>query len=123
MTILFSMTFTFPSYGEWTKLGEDSKDNAYYTDFSRIRNVDGYLYWWNLQDYSKRSPYGDLSAILYRQGDCKLFRLKTFTGIFYNNPMGKGIGRTENATNPQWEFPNPQSIKEAILKSVCNYKK
>jgi hypothetical protein len=87
-TLLFStVVFFSSSYADWTKLGENVKA-TFYVDFERMRKVDGYVYYWTLQDYLKPSPYGDLSDKFYYQGDCKQFRYKNLSGSFYAQPIG-----------------------------------
>ena len=119
-TLLFSSVFfSSPSYAEWTKVGENVSGNTHYVDFERIRKVDGYVYYWILDDYLKPNKYGILSTKMYKQGDCKLFRLKDLSAFFYREPMGGGTG--EDFTPPdKWKYPHPTSIGETALKKVCN---
>ena len=92
-----------------------------YVDLERIRKVDGFVYWWSLQDRFKRDQYGNLSAKIYYQGDCKLFRFKNVTLSFHKEPMGRGIGET--ITPPKtnsWLYPAPNTSGEASLNAVCD---
>ena len=34
--------------------------------------------------------------------------------------MGRGTGVTVTPKNPEWKYPNPNSVKEVVLKSVCS---
>jgi len=123
-TLLFStLMFSTPSYGEWTKTGVNVDGTTFYVDFERIRKHDGYVYYWTLSDYLKPLTAGYLSAKLYKQGDCKLFRFKVLSGSFHKEPMGGGTGKTENAKNPEWIYPPPASINETMLKAVCDHVK
>ena len=116
--------FSSPSYAEWTKVGEGTstmnRGNAYYVDFERIRKHDGYVYWWDLTDLLKPILTGVLSAKIYKQGDCKLFRFKTLSGSFHKEPMGGGTGDVQEPIKKSWKYPIPNSSGETILKSVCN---
>ena len=96
--------------------------DTYYVDFERIRKHGGYVYFWELDDYLKPSEGGILSAKVYNQGDCKLFRYKVLSSSFHKEPMGGGTSSTNyNPKNPQWDFPSPNSSVETVLKSVCEY--
>ncbi len=99
---------------------DEGGGNTFYVDFERIRKHDGFVYWWELGDYLKPSPNGYLSGKVYKQGDCKLFRLKTLSGSFHKEPMGGGTGDSHSPKNPEWKYPPPNSSMETILKSVCS---
>ena len=121
-TLLFStMMFSSSSYAGWTKIGENVK-GTFYVDIERIRKVDGYVYWWILNDYLKPDKWGNLSAKIYHQGDCKLFRNKTLSVSAHKEPMGGGT--SEKLTPPEkWNYPSPNSSGELNLKIVCAYAK
>ena len=123
--LLFStMMFSSPSYGEWTKVTEGSGNNlgdTFYVDFERIRKDGGYVYWWDLNDFLKPGPGGILSAKVYSQGDCKLFRFKQLSIAFHKEPMGEGTGNPFKAKDRSWIFPSPNSVDELVLKTVCNH--
>jgi hypothetical protein len=117
-TLLFSTVFFIsPSNAEWTKVDEGG-ENTFYVDFEIIRKHDGFVYWWELGDYLK-PQMGYLSAKSYNQGDCKLFRLKVLSYSWHKEPMGGGTGITVNIPD-NWRYPNPKSIDDYKLKSVCS---
>ena len=68
----------------------------------------------------KPTPYGYLSAKLYKKGDCKTFRYKFLRFYFYSKPMGKGVVQVEEPVEKGWQYPHPNSAQSLILKSVCN---
>ena len=118
-TLIFSVLFSFPSFAEWTKMSENV-NGTFYVDFERIRKVDGYVYWWTLTDLLKPDKRGDLSAKMYKQGDCKLFRYKNLSISTHKEPMGGGTVEPYNLKNPEWNYPHPNSSNEEILKKVCS---
>ena len=120
LSLVFTVTLSSPSYAEWTKLGENHIGNTHYVDFERIRKVDGYVYWWELVDLLKPDNDGKLSAKLYNQGDCKLFRFKLLSVLEHKEPMGGGTGETFTPKNPEWNYPPPNSVMETNLKTVCS---
>jgi hypothetical protein len=101
-------------------MGQSVDGDIFYVDFERIRKHGGYVYWWGLTDYLKPTKYGDLSYKTYRQGDCKLFRYKSLTGVSHKEPMGGGTGDSYSPENPEWVYPSPNSASETELKSVCS---
>ena len=124
-TVMFSSPsyaeyFSSPSDVEWTKVNKDADGNTNYVDFKRIKKNDGYVYWWILSDILKPTLQGHLSSRTYNQGDCKLFRVKYLSWIFYIKPMGVGTGSSGGPKNPQWDYPDPNSVMGNILKTVCS---
>ena len=121
IVILINLIFTLNSYAKWTKVVEVENGISFYVDFERMKNVDGFVYWWDLTDYLKQTQYGHLSAKLHRQADCKAFRYKFLRFYFYKEPMGGGVGQVEEPEEKDWQYPHPNSAQSVILKSVCNY--
>ena len=121
-TLLFStLMFSTPSYGEWTEVIQSVTGNTYYVDSERIRKHGGYVYWWNLTDYLKPNKNGTLSAKIYKQGDCKLFRFKYLSDTYYNGPMGGGEpNSSSNTPDKNWHYPSPNSVHEITLQWVCS---
>ena len=127
LILLFStVMFSSSSYAEWTKVstgtGTNNSGSIFYVDFERIRKHDGYVYYWELEDYLKPDQFGMLSSKLYYQGDCKLFRYKILSYSFHKEPMGDGTGEVVEPTgdHTNWKYPPPNSAAEITLKSVCN---
>jgi len=124
LTLTFSVMFSSPSFADWKKVSETVDGDTFYVDFERIRKHGGYVYFWYLTDYLKPSEYGDLSAKVYKQGDCKLFRFKYLSDSYHTQPMGKGTpSASSNKPDKEWEYPSPDSSSETILNSVCAYAK
>lgn len=120
-TILWSpIAFTSSSFAEWTEIGRSLGGEITYIDFNRIRKHDGLVYFWVLEDLLKPDREGDLSYRNYVQGDCKVFRLRYLSGNYHKAPMGTGPSRTFNPQNPQWVYPTPNSVGEAVLRTVCS---
>ena len=120
LTFVFTMIFSSTSFAEWTSLGKSISGDTFYVDLERVRKVDGYVYFWELGDYSKPSM-GSLSAKRYFQGDCNIFRYKVLTYVFHKQPMGRDTGETSEPFNKEWRYPPPNSMVEASLRLVCEY--
>ena len=84
---------------------------------------DGYIYWWHLVDLLTPSPFGSMSVKYYQQGDCGFNRYKLLSGVFYNESMGKGVGKFIAPAPPDddWKYSTPGDAYEVLLEFVCNY--
>ena len=108
-----------PKGSELTKVNDTSATNVFiYTD--TIKEHEGYVYWWELTDYLKPLPWGDMSAKTYVQGDCEVIRFKTLSYIFYKEPMGRGSG-DRTPTTDEWTYPLSGRIHRAELDFACDY--
>ena len=121
--LLFTLIFSTTSYAEWTLVGGNDRGTSYYVDFERIKKHDGYIYFWVMSDFLIPAPTGEMSAIIYHQGDCKIFRLKRLSYLFYKESEGKGNSETKNPPNPEWDYASPNSSTEGILKTLCDWVK
>ena len=113
------LIFSSPSYAKWTKVSEGVA-KIYYVDFGKIRRHDGYVYFWQLEDYLEPTKYGILSNKKYNKGDCKLFRYKSLSSVVHKQPMGRGWWRTSPRKKPEWKYPQSDTVIELILKEVCS---
>ena len=119
-TLTLLLMFSSPSYAEWTKVSRGVSENTYYVDFDRMRKVDGYVYYWFLLDLLKPDYSGDFSYKAYRQGDCKLFRIKKLSNSYHTQPMGEGTPSIiSNKPDAEWEYPIPSSVDGFFLNTVC----
>jgi len=120
LVLLFSILISFNSYGEWTKVVENTSGDTSYIDTDTIKNHGGYVYFWEMTDYLKPSDNGTLSGKMYKQGDCGMVRFKDLSFSYYKQPMGRGSGRT--LTPPDtWDYPSPGTVSIFILDYACDY--
>lgn len=108
------------SSAKWTRIFENSKGTAY-VDFEKIREKDGYVYFWSLVDYLRPTGQGILSSKAYIKGDCTLFRVQNLRYVHYIKPMGRDTGRSNRPVSPKWRHPPPVSLMEVALKSICKH--
>jgi hypothetical protein len=114
--------FSSSLYADWTALS-DSEAGTFYTDFEKIRKVDGYVYYWELGDFLKPIRDNYFSSKSYRQGDCRLYRHKYLSVSFHQETMGRGTGDDHSPKNPEWKYPPPESNGEIVLATACEYVK
>ena len=121
LVLLLSTMFSSTSFADWARVGENKVGNTFYVDFQRIRQTDGYIYFWLLNNYGKQSEWGYLSSKTYVQADCKLFRYKNLSWSIYKQPMGSGDDPVPITPPDEWSYPSPNDAEEIILKVVCRH--
>ena len=107
------------SYGEWKFHNSSSKGDTFYIHTDSIVNDKQYVNFWYLKSYLVPSKYGDFSAKVNVKGDCSKSRLKYLVHVWYEEPMGKGLGERSNKES-EWEYPTPDSIGIDLLHEACN---
>ena len=120
LALVFTVTFSSPSFADWTEVDKNVSGDTFYVDFERIRKHGGYVYFWYLSDLLKPIERGILSAKTYKQGDCKLFRYKDLSVFWHKEPMGGGTGKPYTPPD-KWYYPPPDTVGETILNKVCEY--
>jgi hypothetical protein len=111
LLLLFSLTLSFSSYGEWTNV-LPGNNAALYIDFTTLKERDGYIYWWYMDSW------GEGSEQSYAQGDCNLKGFKVNKRIKFSMPMGVGDSSEKNITSA-WEYYQPNSSYEVLLSFIC----
>jgi hypothetical protein len=124
--ILKSVCQYASSFASWKKVGVDIEGSTYYVDLDSIRKHGEYVYFLSLGDWLEPVEFegqGIFSTTGYHLGDCKNFEMKWLGGLFHTKPMGEDVGEFVPQTKfkGSWEYPPPDSIKETILKFVCQY--
>ncbi len=118
LVIIFTFLFSTTSWGEWTYVVGNTVGSKYYYDKDRVRKSGKYLYVWELVDYLKPSPNGDLSDTTYTQLDCLIFRYKWLKFNSYNKSMGEGE-MTYSSQPDKWEYPKPETVLEFMYNKIC----
>ena len=120
-TLVFTLMFSSTSFAGWTKVSENSAA-TFYVDFDRIRKVDGYVYWWRLDDYLEPDERGIMSLKTYYKGDCGQNGIISLALIKFEQPMGEGKGETVDLSpiKLEWEFDRIGS-GDMGLSYVCDY--
>jgi hypothetical protein len=121
LILLFSLLISFNSYGEenWIPV-TDSSDAVFYVNFDSIKEDSGYVYWWQMRDYSNQDDNGYMSDQSYIQGDCGVNRIKLLSYNFYKQPMGNVLDKTVTAGNMKWVYPPPDTVASTILSRICS---
>ena len=104
---------------EWIKWYEESDaEITVYID-DKINEADGYLYYWNLVDYSKLTNFGKLSTKTLVQLDCQIpVKIMPVSTIFYEGNMGEGDYNYPDV-NKKWVYPSPNSHVGSMAGGLC----
>ncbi len=127
--LLFSILISFSTYGEWTKVVEDTDGDTFYIETSTIKERNGYVYYWELADTGTGAdPNTSLeesyqSGKAYNQGDCQINRYKVLLINLYKKPMGEGKKEKVIRGQDVWEYPEPNNVRTTLLSYACNYVK
>ena len=122
LALILILLSSSTAYAEWTEVVENVDGSKLYVDVETIRKHDGYVYFWNLNDFLE--PIDDsLSAVVYWQGDCKIFKLLGLSFSEHKEPMGEGTGDVQEPVEKGWIYYPPNSPIETLLKSVCDWVK
>ena len=124
--LLFSLILSFSSFG-YVKVNEDISDNSYYIDFTTVKKVDDYVFWWEMRDDIQVNDAGFLSSQTYYKGDCNLSR-RTINAL-YRYTENKGFGDSKDMSRNGllnfeeilgWTYPPPDSVGYDNLQIVCS---
>ena len=119
LILLFSLLISFNSYGEWIHVSiTTDSGNLWYVDKDTIKKKDGFTYFWSMHDYKKIDSFGNMSAQMFLEADCSLFRIKYLTQYFYKKPMGAGIPKTVKGDS-NWDYLPPGSNMHHATEYAC----
>ena len=121
--IILFITLNHSSYSKnrWVKIYSDEVGTEY-IDIQNIKKNNGYIFFWNLTNVTK--PYGGIyySANVYKQVDCKIFRVKRLVFHWYKKSNGSGTYKSEPPKNKDWIYPSPNSVEHGNIEYICkNY--
>ena len=106
----------------WHKVTVGENGQTFYIDKDQIDETEKYVYFWELVDYSKPDEYGDLSARIFIQGDCKQFRFQWLYVSYHKESMGADQSKVVKASElvSGWQNPYSNSTAKSVLEYVCN---
>jgi len=111
LLLLFSLTLSFNSYGEWAKL-VTIDNTSLYINLETLKERDGYVYYWLMDSMNDKSSQGLL------QGDCDIKRFRILEEIDYYQPMAQGEGLNQTVDD-SWEYIPPNDTYSGFLDMAC----
>ena len=109
---------------DWTEITKGTNGHAFFVDMEKLNENKGYIYFWQLINYKEKDEYGDMSAKIYVQGECKAFKFKWLKVSYHKMFMGKDIVKPGNPSElvSGWQFPAIGSTSYTVLDHVCKNK-
>jgi hypothetical protein len=122
LLLLFSLTLSFNSYGEWVYIDKNQDTNAkFYIESDSITEQDGYVYWTDLVDYAIPKQDVMFSSIMTRGGNCKKNEIMNFDFQWFKEPMAKGEAGGRFKPDQEWVKIKLKTNEEKIFNYVCDY--
>lgn len=121
LLLLFSLIFSFNSYGQWVWTTIDVNADKHYIDVNNIEvDTDGYFYYWEMINYTNPTDKY-LSIATYRVADCDLYRTKDLTFNGYTQEMAEGEPETIDLTKLEqdWDYLKENSFGGINLRFIC----
>jgi hypothetical protein len=121
LLLLFSLIFSFNSYGQWLWSTVDVNGNKHYLDITNIEeDENGYFYYWEMINYTNPTDKY-LSIATYRVADCDEYRTKDLTFNGYTQEMAEGEPETIDLTKlgEDWKVLDKNSYAGFNLLFIC----
>jgi hypothetical protein len=111
---------------EWTVTDKNGVQTSY-ADIDNILHSGNTVKMWTLIDLVKLKiidkEQGYLSSLLLYEFDCTELRARVVQGSAYEGHMRSGARIFNDNTPWEWEYVQPNTIKDGWLKIACNKKK
>ena len=116
-----TVAFASPVFAGWTEVGKNVIGTTYYIDYDTVKENNGSVYYWELQDLLKPDSDRDLSYKSLVEVDCGTPRKFRYLSVsYYTQPMAGGKV-TEMNPHDEWYYPKPNSVSGIMTKRVCDY--
>ena len=111
-----------PVFAEWTWVGEGVNGNTFYIDFDTVKENNGYVYYWDLEDLLKPDSEGDFSYKSLVEVECGTPRKRqSLSEIWYAQPMASGRPSGMHNVPGGRVTLSPDSVFEIVTNAVCDY--
>ena len=121
LTAVLSMTVTHTALAyEWTVTASSTDGDTMYIDLDTIRQVNGFVYFWQMLDQVEPNKFGDLSATSYVKTDCGVLRAQNLTSNFYNQSMARGNTSSTHNKKGDWLHLPLDSLGGVTLSLACS---
>jgi hypothetical protein len=122
LVLLFLLIFSSHVSAEWTYLTEHKNGQTYYIDYHKTEKTDNEIYFWVLTNNLEPSKEGTLSSITYRKSDCSVPRKQMILSFMtYDQHFGEGNNLVSYNPGIEWIYPNPESVTEFIINTMCEF--
>ena len=125
LNVIFFFFFTFSLNAKWEKVTQGLNGQDFYIDTEKIQESENYVYFWQLINYLQPDEYGDLSARIFIEADCKNFSFRWLYLAYHKEAMAADNAKVAQASKivSNWQNPYIKSTSKAVLEHACNYVK
>ena len=109
---------------DWIEVTKGQNGHSFFVNMENLNESNGYIYFWQLINYYEQDEYGDMSAKIYVQAECNVFKFKWLKVSYHKMLMGKDYVKPDNPSKlvSGWQFPSIGSTSYAVLDHVCKSK-
>lgn len=107
-----------PAAAEWTFFQKNQNGTEFFVDFSTYKKTPARRAWF-LQNFASRDQFGNMSAKVLQEADCREDKYRGISWQFYKGQMGDGGLSSSDNTPGEWVYASPGSVGEEIIKFLC----
>ena len=109
-----------PALGAWDGVVKaEANGNAQYVDWGTLKVEGNLRRVWTMVDMKTAFPDGTRSIRMFKEFDCTKIQSRRLQSVGHAAKMGKGEFTSSSATPGSWEFQEPKSGGEKMLRAVC----
>ena len=97
----------------------DATANAQYIDWGTLKVEGNLRRAWTLVDMKTAFPDGTRSIRMFKEFDCIKLQSRRLQSFGHTAKMGQGDITSSSASPGTWEFQEPKSAGERVLRAVC----
>ena len=119
---LITVAFASPLFAGWTEVSKSVSGDTWYIDYDTVKENNGYVYHWELQDRLKPNKYGSLSVKVLNEIDCDIPRKsRILSDTYYTQPMASGSVNSGSNNASEWNYPSPNTLGDTLINAACDY--
>ena len=117
--LLLILLMPLSANAEWVFVSDDSIGNKFYIDLTSVKIKKTVVSAWTYQDWPKPDKFGDSSAKVLTEYDCKHKISRSNHFITYSKPGLKGKEASNNKNDWEWGPVPSDSILEGTFEPIC----
>jgi hypothetical protein len=105
---------------DWIKTAE-SDEATYYSNPATLEKDDDIRRAWEIHDYRKHDPDGEMSLRLHVEYDCKASKYRLLGFSTHSEPMAEGKTLVSNSNTGEWVQVPPDTLVDRNIKLYCGH--
>jgi len=117
-----TVAFASPVFAGWTEASKSVDGDTWYIDYGTVKENNGYVYYWDLDDLLKPDSEGDLSYKALNEVDCGTPRKFRYLSVsYYTQPMASGSVSSSSNNASGWYYLKPNNVSGIMINETCDY--